>query len=260
MKAEQGLSGQMVYPRSSWKGVTAFCTTRFGGVSQAPYESLNLGLGSGDDSEQVLANRRLLSASLPSEPQWLKQVHGARVELVDFRQPLDSCLVPEADASVTTQSGCVLAILTADCLPVVLADSQGTVLGVAHAGWRGLAAGVLEGTLEAMVASQPQAQDFRAWLGPAIGPSAFQVGADVLEAFVSVDPQADRYFRLDPDQANKWLADLPGLAEYRLRKWGLTHVENAGLCTVTDPQRRFFSYRRDKQTGRMATLAWLQHE
>ena len=245
-------------PRVAWPGVQLFCTTRAGGIGQAPYDTLNLGLGAGEALDSVLENRRRLRQMLPSEPVWLKQVHGPRV--VDADGP-DGWMVdgqpPAADACVTSSPDRVLAVLTADCLSVVLADQAGSVLGVAHAGWKGLAAGVLEATLLRMQAKCPHATGWRAWIGPGIGQAAFQVGEDVREAFQGRGAQEAGLFVPDPLEADRWRADLAGLAHWRLLQMGVTQVENSGLCTVQDPGKRFFSYRRDRVTGRMATLAWL---
>jgi len=249
----------VVRPQEDWPGVQAFCTTRVGGLGVAPYDMLNLGLGAGDVPETVLANRRLLGHLLPSEPAWLKQVHGVRV--VDADDPIvfaDQQLPPEADASVTTRANQVLAVLTADCLSVVLSDDQGTVLGVSHAGWKGLAAGVLEETLALMRQKQPLARSWRAWIGPGIGAASFQVGADVLEAFsaeLSVQPDL---CVPDASVAERWRLDLAGLAQLRLQKMGVSTIEQSESCTFINPK-YFFSYRRDRQTGRMATVAWLTH-
>ncbi|HCQ46502.1 MAG TPA: hypothetical protein DIW53_06755, partial [Achromobacter sp.] len=150
----------------------------------------------------------------------------------------------------------VLAIMVADCLPVVIADGRGQVLGAAHAGWRGLAGGVLEHTLAAMQAKAPDGGGWRAWVGPGIGPTEFEVGQDVLDAFTADDPATLRFFTPRPGLSGKWLADLAGLADFRLRRAGVQEVALSGMCTVSDPQ-RFFSYRRDTETGRMALLAWL---
>ena len=170
----------------------------------------------------------------------------------------DGLIVAAADAAFTSLPGRVLAILTADCLPVVMADDQGTVLGVAHAGWRGLASGVLENTLASMRLRQAHAKGFRAWIGPGIGPTVFQVGEDVRRAFQGHGAELPAAFVPDPSATGKWLADLPALARYRLARAGVEQIETSGACTVTDPLDRFYSYRRDKVTGRMATLAWLE--
>lgn len=240
-----------VIAASPLPGVQAFCTTRHGGVGLAPYDSFNLGAHAGDDPAAVAENRARLRSALPDDPLWLRQVHGAVVWDADQAQP---GVVPEADAAVSAQPGRVLAILTADCLPVVIAG--GGALGVAHAGWRGLAAGVLEATVAAVRARATPQAPLQAWIGPAIGPTAFQVGGDVYQAFTHVDATAAAAFRPDPSDASKWLADLPALAEARLRAAGVETVVASGVCTVSDPG--FFSYRRDGKTGRMATVAWLR--
>ena len=248
----------VIRPATIWPGVQAFCTTRAGGVGQPPFDSLNLGLGAGDQPETVLDNRRLLRRLLPSEPAWLKQVHGVRVVDADDAEIFTNAqLPPEADASVTTCRGRVLAVLTADCLSVVLSDSQGQVLGAAHAGWKGLAAGVLEETLSLMRRKQPQAEAWRAWIGPGIGAASFQIGAEVREAFskdLEIEPSL---CTPDPLVSDRWRLDLAGLASLRLKKMGVSNIEQSRCCTFTNPK-QFFSYRRDRQTGRMATLAWLE--
>jgi hypothetical protein len=247
-------AGLPVVTGPAWPGVRYFCTTRAGGVSQAPRDTLNLGLRAGDAPEAVAENRRRVRAAVPGEPLWLRQVHGA--EVADADQEGDPG-EPALDASVTTRPGRVLAVMVADCLPVALADAQGTVLGVAHAGWRGLAGGVLENTLKAMRAKAPRAGGWRAWIGPGIGPTAFEVGEDVLRAFAADGPEARALFAPRPGVPGKWLADLPALARLRLLRAGVEEPAVSGLCTVSDTQ-RFFSYRRDGETGRMALLAWLQ--
>lgn len=248
----------VVRPAQAWAGVEFFCTTRAGGVSPAPFDSLNLGLGAGDEPEYVLANRRLLGHLLPSEPAWLKQVHGVHVvdadDLVTFASAISP---PEADASVTTRPERVLAVLTADCLSVVVSDDQGSVLGAAHAGWKGLAAGVLEQTLALMQRKQPEARSWRAWIGPGIGAASFQVGSDVREAFAAELALQPSLCVPDPLMTDRWRLDLAGLAHIRLNKMGVLKVEHSHLCTVTNIK-QFFSYRRDRQTGRMATVAWIK--
>lgn len=245
--------GLPVVSGPEWPGVRYFCTTRQGGVSAAPRDTLNLGLRAGDASEAVAENRRRVRAAVPDEPLWLRQVHSAEVVDADAG---DLPGEPAADASVTTRAGRVLAVMAADCLPVVMADARGMVLGVAHAGWRGLAAGVLESTLAAMRAKAPGADGWRAWVGPGIGPTAFEVGEDVLQAFADDGPEARALFQARPGLPGKWLANLPELARLRLRRAGVEAPAVSGLCTVSDPG-RFFSYRRDRETGRMALLAWL---
>ncbi|MFC4277624.1 peptidoglycan editing factor PgeF [Achromobacter aloeverae] len=242
----------------SWPGLRYFCTTRGGGVGRAPHDTLNLGLRAGDDPESVRENRRRLRAMLPAEPLWLRQVHGSEVIDADTHRPDAAGDDPAADSAVTAQAGRVLAVMAADCLPVMLVDRDATVLGAAHAGWRGLSGGVLENVLAALRRKNPAATQWRAWVGPGIGPAAFEVGEDVLRAFTAGDDgQAAALFRPYPGRPGKWLADLAGLAALRLRRAGVQDVHVSGLCTYTDRD-RFFSYRRDGATGRMAMLAWLQ--
>lgn len=228
--------------------VRALMTTREGGVSPPPWDSLNLGTAVGDEPARVAHNRARLSVLLPSEPRWLRQVHGCavvRAENVDAAAP------PEADGSWTRAPGVVCCVQVADCLPVLLADRDGSVVGAAHAGWRGLAGGVIEATLEAMAVPPGQVT---AWLGPAIGPGAFEVGDDVREAFEAADPGSAVAFA--PRSPGKWLADLFALARRRLRAAGVSGIHGGGLCTVSDPS-RFFSHRRDRPGGRMAALVWI---
>jgi YfiH family protein len=226
-------------------GVQALVTTRSGGVSTGPWASLNLGTAVGDAAEAVATNRARLEALLPGPARWLRQVHGNRVVAAQ------SVVGPEeADASVTAMAGVVCVVQMADCLPVLFASLDSSRVAAAHAGWRGLAAGILENTLEAL--GCPPAQ-VMAWLGPAIGPDCFEVGADVFEAFVTQDAGAGTCFI--PRGPDKWLADLPGLARHRLLAAGVTRVHGGGLCTFSDA-RRFFSHRRDRVTGRMAALIW----
>lgn len=226
--------------------VRALITTRAGGVSQGRYASLNLGDHVGDAPAQVTQNRRTLRRSLPAEPKWLKQVHGTAVAEVDVVGG-----AVEADASVARTPGVVCAVLTADCLPVLLCDRAGTVVAAAHAGWRGLLAGVLEQTVAAMGVPP---ESLLAYLGPAIGPQAFEVGDEVRVAFLSADAPAAEGFA--PGAAGKWLADIYRLARMRLKKAGVRQIYGGGFCTFTEAG-RFFSYRRDGVTGRMAALIWL---
>lgn len=225
----------------------ALATTRSGGASLFPYAGFNLGDHVGDAVEAVAANRALLRESLPSEPLWLSQVHGNRVEDADVVSD-----VPEADGSVARKAGAVCAVLTADCLPLLLCDRAGTVVGAAHAGWRGLAGGVVEATLRAMAA--PPAE-IMVWLGPAIGPQAFEVGGEVRAAFMRLAPEAASAFQ--PLGGDKWLADIYRLARQHLARAGVTQVFGGEFCTYSDAA-RFYSYRRDGVTGRMASLIWLQ--
>jgi YfiH family protein len=226
-------------------GVKAFVTTRAGGVSRGPYESLNLGLRSGDDPQAIAANRAALRESLPREPAWMRQIHGNRVIEAEAATGTD-----EADASVARRPGVVCAVLVADCVPVLLTDRGGATVAIAHAGWRGLASGVVENAVRAM---QSDPSEVLAFLGPGIGPRAFEVGADVYDAFVGRDPATRSAFV--PRSAGKWLADLYALARRRLALLGVTRVFGGNLCTHSDPA-RFFSYRRDRTTGRMAALIW----
>jgi YfiH family protein len=226
--------------------VKSLITTRHGGVSTGAHASFNLGLSAGDDAAAVHANRALLRRHLPAEPAWLRQVHGARVVCADGLEDR-----PDADASVARTAGTVCTVMIADCLPVLLCNTQGNVVGIAHAGWRGLSSGVVENTVAAMGAA---ADDLLAYLGPAIGPSAFEVGADVRDAFLAGDSGAGDAFA--PHGEGKWLADLFTLACRRLARCGVTRVYGGGLCTYRDAA-RFYSYRRDRTTGRMAALIWL---
>lgn len=233
--------------------VKGFCTTRLHGVSAKPFDSLNLGDHVGDDPAHVQANRERLAQWLPGAPVWVRQVHGTAVLVADHTSSTE---LIEADAMVTSTPGQVLGILTADCMPVVMANDEGTVLGLAHAGWRGLAAGVLQATAKTMQQEVGQLGAWRAWVGPCIGPRAFEVGDEVRETFVQIDSAFDACFtqRAAP---HKWSCDMPSIASKLLQDLGAQSVAISGLCTVDDPARRFFSYRRDGQTGRMATVAWL---
>ncbi len=229
--------------------VRAVVTTRIGGVSKNPYNTFNLATHVGDDPEAVTTNRVQLKATLklPAEPLWLRQVHG--VTVVDAVRTENET---EADGVYATKPGAVCAVLTADCLPVLLCDRQGTKVAALHAGWRGLAGGVIEAGVQAL--SVP-GSELMAWLGPAIGPDTFEVGKEVRDTFVAQDPAADAAFR--PQAGGKYLADIYRLARQRLAVLGMTAVYGGGLCTVRD-RARFYSYRRDGETGRMASLIWLE--
>ena len=238
----------------------ALATTRRGGVSAGAYDDgqggggLNLGLHTGDDRETVQANRARLQAFLPGRPAWIAQVHGA--DVVDAATVQPGGPVCTGDASISTVPGTVCAILTADCLPVLFADLGGKVSGAAHAGWRGLAGGVLEQTVAAMRAAG--AGEITAWLGPAIGPGAFEVGPDVKAAFEAALPgQVDDAFRVHTDRPGKYLADIYLLARRTLARAGVTRVHGGGRCTATETD-WFYSYRRDGVTGRQASLIWLK--
>lgn len=228
--------------------VKALITSRNGGVGSGAFASFNLGLRAGDDPQSVTENRARLRRLLPQEPKWLRQIHGASVVSAD-----DVTETPEADASIACRPGTVCAIMIADCLPVLLSDRAGTLVAAAHAGWRGLSGGVIENTVNAMHEAGAKPGELLAYLGPAIGPHAFEVGADVHDAFLSRDPDAAQAFV--PHATGKWLADLFKLARQALMRAGVSAVYGGGLCTFSDPA-RFFSYRRDKTTGRMAALIW----
>ncbi|MCE1172065.1 MAG: peptidoglycan editing factor PgeF [Azovibrio sp.] len=228
--------------------VRSLQTTRLGGISLPPYESLNLGLHVGDAPEAVAGNRARVAASLPAQPCWLEQVHGTRVLDLDEEGTRER----RADAAFSRQPGRVCAVMTADCLPVLFCDREARVVAAAHAGWRGLLEGVLENTVAAM--GLPPAV-LMAWLGPAIGPRAFEVGEEVRQAFTARDPAAAACFV--PGVPGRHLADLYGLARLRLKACGLTSIHGGGYCTHGEAA-RFFSYRRDGRTGRMASLIWLE--
>jgi len=236
--------------------VAAMTTTRWGGVSRIPYDDgtgaggLNLGVHVGDSELDVLQNRARLRDLLPAEPAWLSQVHGVTVV-----NAADAKNTPEADASIATKPGMVCAIQTADCLPVLFCDVQGKVVGASHAGWRGLLHGVLENTVAHMRAAG--AGEIVAWLGPAIGPQRFEVGAEVMQAFVERDSKALAAFHPLHDQPGKYLADIYQLARQSLSKVDVTRIRGGEFCTVTE-HKQFYSYRRDKVTGRMASLIWLK--
>lgn len=225
--------------------VRAVQTTRRGGLSKPPYDSLNLGMHVGDDALTVAANRNLLNTVVPSEPVWLEQVHGTDVILAERA----GC-APRADACITRQANAVCTVMTADCLPVFLCDDAATVVGVAHAGWRGLADGVIEAAVRAMAVAP---SSLMAWLGPAIGSQSFEVGAEVRETFLRHDLAAASAFT---PVANKYLADIYLLARQRLQALGMRRIYGGNFCTCRDAD-RFYSYRRDGQTGRMASLIWL---
>jgi len=226
--------------------VKALITTRAGGSSRGPYSSLNLGLRTGDHADAVAANRARLRAELPQEPKWLRQMHGSTVADADAL----TGETPEADASIARLPGTVCAVLVADCVPVLLTNRDGTVVAIAHAGWRGLACGVIECSVAAI--GEPPGE-LLTYLGPGIGRQAFEVGAEVRDAFLAADPGDGAAFR--PHVPGKWLADLFMLIDRRLRRAGVRHLYGGGTCTYSDPA-RFFSYRRDRTTGRMAALIW----
>jgi len=224
--------------------VRAFTTTRSGGVSAGPWASFNLGSRCGDVVNHVDQNRARLDQELPVPVRWLHQVHGTRV--VNHLEEPDG--EPEGDAAVTFEPGQVCAVLTADCLPVLFCSRRGDRAGVAHAGWRGLAAGVLEATVNAL---DDDPSELLAWLGPAIGPDAYEVGVEVADAFMQEFPAGFKR------RGDRYLLDLYLLARLKLEKAGVARISGGGFCTFTESG-RFFSYRRDGVTGRMASLVWLE--
>ena len=226
--------------------VRALVTTRSGGVSRGPYASLNLGTRVGDDERAVAENRARLRALLPSEPRWLQQVHGTDVLQADA-----AAAESTADAAFAATPGVVCAVQVADCLPVLFCDRAGIRVAAAHAGWRGLSAGVLEQTVSSLGVPP---DELMAWLGPAIGPQKFEVGTDVFEQFTADDPAASTAFKALHE--GKWLADLYALARRRLSHAGVTATFGGGLCTFSDPA-RFFSHRRDRVTGRQGAFIWI---
>ncbi|MCP8463862.1 peptidoglycan editing factor PgeF [Pseudomonas sp. ZM23] len=228
------------------ENVRACVTTRAGGVSAEPFDNFNLGDHVGDDPAAVAENRRRLTAGLACRPAWLNQVHGVEVARADPSR------VVEADASWSSTPGVACTVMTADCLPVLFCDRAGTRVAAAHAGWRGLADGVLEATVEAL---DVDPGELLVWLGPAIGPQAFEVGPEVREAFVAQHPQAADAF-VASQRPGRFMADIYRLARIRLAAKGVDAVYGGGLCTVTDSE-RFYSYRRSPRTGRLASLVWL---
>jgi YfiH family protein len=254
------MPGELEVLRPDWPApprVRAAVTLRTGGVSRPPFESLNLAAHVGDDPEAVAENRARVrrALELPREPVWLTQVHGIEVvRLARSPQGTGSAdaHAPTADAAITREVGEVCAIGIADCLPVLFAARDGSVVGAAHAGWRGLAGGVLEATVRAL---ESEPRELVAWLGPAIGPEHFEVGAEVRAAFLERDPQAERAFV--PNSRGRWQCDLYALARARLNALGVTATSGGGWCTFADPQ-RFFSFRRTGRCGRMTALIWLE--
>jgi hypothetical protein len=230
------------------EGVAACSSTRIGGVSQPPYDSLNLGAHCGDALSDVEENRRLFyaAAALPSKPVWLEQVHGKDV----LKLTGEPYVSKRADASYSSTPGTVCAVMTADCLPVLFCNKAGTEVAAAHAGWRGLCEGVLE---ETVACFNDVPENIIAWLGPAIGPEVFEVGPEVREAFMAKDIQADRAFR---PSGEKYIADIYTLARQRLAAIGVNHIYGGDRCTYSEAG-DFFSYRRDRTTGRMASFIWL---
>ena len=264
MKGEEAAVRWLVPDWPVTTRVHAAVSLRGGGVSRAPYESLNLASHVGDDPAAVQENRRRLCGALglAGEPRWLSQVHGRQVLTVQEPAQAPAALAPaargveapappQADAAVTRRVGCPLGVLVADCLPVLLASEDGETIGIAHAGWRGLAAGVLEAVIAAM---RHEPAQLHAWLGPAIGQAHFEVGAEVRAALCETDPGADGHFQANA--RGRWQCDLHGLVARRLAGLGVRSLHGQRRCTYAQPQ-VFFSYRREGVTGRMAALIWL---
>jgi polyphenol oxidase len=242
--------------------VRALVTTRRGGVSRAPFDTLNLGLHTGDERDDVLANRAALGRLTDARLAWLEQVHGTHV--ADAADVLRDDAPPQADACVTDEAGVACIVMVADCLPVLFCDARGRAVGAAHAGWRGLSAGVLEQTAQAVAHRAGEGATVHAWLGPSIGPTAFEVGRDVFDAFVDGAPAAERdataaAFAERRTAPQKYLGDLHALARIRLRRVDVSSVTGMQGCTVADFE-RFYSYRRERVTGRFAALVWLSRQ
>jgi len=250
-------AAQLQFLTPDWpvaKRVKACVTTRQGGFSKPPYDAMNLASHVGDDPQAVEKNRQLLGRKLvlPEMPRWLEQVHGTVVADTGCGQ---NC---QADAFYSNEAGVVCAVLTADCLPVFFSNRHGTEVAVAHAGWKGLAQGVIEKTIEHFHSSP---QDLSVWLGPAIGPNQFEVGNDVVDTFMAkagvTANLVEDAFR--PQADGKWLADIYALARSRLGTMGVSDISGGNYCTVSD-SKMFYSYRRDGKTGRMASLIWIEQE
>lgn len=228
------------------EGIRACVTTRAGGVSLAPFDSFNLGDHVDDDPSAVAHNRQRLTHIFDVQPAWLSQVHGVVVAPANPEQ------IVEADASWTSTPGIACTVMTADCLPALFCDRAGTRVAAAHAGWRGLAAGVLEAAAHSL---NVEPDDILVWLGPAIGPAVFEVGGEVRDVFIDDMPQAATAFVPSVNEG-RYMADIYELARLRLARYGITAVYGGGFCTVTDP--RFYSYRRSPRTGRFASLVWIE--
>jgi len=251
----------MSFIHAQWQApqsVKTLVSTRIGGVSQQPFDTFNLGDHVGDLASNVSLNRAIFSKELPAEPLWLKQTHSTVVSTPQSRQSIPGTSI-HADASVSNIPNEVLVIMTADCLPVLFTNSSGTVVGAAHAGWRGLCAGILENTISELlnVSEDKNPADLSAWLGPAIGPEAFEVGEDVVNAFNDTGFAIPKNaFTPIPNKDGKFLADIYLLAKLRLKGSGVKAISGGHYCTVRD-QKHFFSYRRDGQTGRFASAIWI---
>ena len=251
----------MKFIKPSWPAsnhVNSLISTRLGGVSQAPYDFLNLGDHVGDSPESVARNRDLLRSHLPSDPIWLHQIHSTIVSTPDQRMNMTGQPIV-ADAIVTIAPNEVLTIMTADCLPVLFAANDGSIIGAAHAGWKGLCAGILENTVSAILSCRPhlKSSDLYAYMGPAIGPKSYEVGEDVYSAFQASSISIEKGdFQAIPDRKGKYLANLYSIATNRLKVLGLKHIDGGQMCTFSDPE-HFYSYRRNGVTGRFASMIWI---
>lgn len=245
---------EWLVPEWQAPGIGALMTTRAGGVSAGPFDSLNLRAAVGDDPIAVAHNQRVVEQAIEATPVYLNQVHGRVVVRLTAADARVSAPLHDADASVTTEPGIACAAQVADCLPVLFAAPGARAVGAAHAGWRGLSLGVLEATLHSVCeAAECEPREVKAWLGACIGPTQFEVGADVLEAFHAAAGSP----RFKPGVQGKWFADLAGLARDRLKEAGVSDVGGGTWCTVSEPS-RFFSFRRDRITGRMAAFIWIE--
>ena len=254
------MTGHADWLRPDWRaeGVGALMTTRQGGVSRAPFDSFNVSAAVGDDPRAVAQNQRRLAEAIGATPVWLNQVHGSNVVRLTGADLKPGAPIHDADGSVTTEPGIACTAQVADCLPVLFAAPGGRAVGAAHAGWRGLAAGVLDATLAQICeAAHCAPGEVQTWLGACIGPTRFEVGADVLEAFgaSATEGAAPRFVARG---AGKWHADLPALAGDRLRAAGVSAIGGGRWCSISEPS-RFFSFRRDRVTGRMAAVVWIEH-
>lgn len=245
----------MQFIKPNWPApdnIFAFTTTRQRGNSLAPYASFNLAMHVGDELFKVEHNRQLLrqQLNLPSEPNWLQQTHSNTVAIFNNLQNESN---PIADAAMTQSPNTICTVLTADCLPILLCNKKGTLVSAIHAGWRGLAKGIIENTIQTM---ETPPSELLAWMGPAIGPDAYEVSEDFVDTFISFDQKAMQALKTKPNTKNKWLANIYLLAEQRLAALGVTSIYGGEYCTFSD-ETNFYSFRRDGVTGRMATLIWL---
>ena len=249
------MQADWVLPQWRAEGVGAVMTTRAGGISRAPFDSMNIRFAVGDDPAAVVHNREVLASTIGVSPVYLNQVHGAAVVRLRRRDAVAGAPIHTADASISTEPGIACTAQVADCLPVLFVAADGRGVGAAHAGWRGLALGVLEATVQHLCeAARCEPAELQAWLGACIGPTRFEVGADVLQAF-GADPQAGDPTLFVPCKAGKWLANLPQLARERLNAAGVRQITGGEWCTVNEAS-RFYSFRRDGITGRMVAAVW----